>query len=224
MIGGLETYTISQFIPVTPEVYFRLFERLNAAVWPWQIPVFAAVGTAATLAWCRRGLLGGVLLGVCWIWVAAVFHFRLHAELNWAGPYFGWAFLAQGGLVLLAGFRGRLARVPGPRATAGAALIGAGAVLYPLLGPLTGRSWAGLDVAGTAPDPTALLTLGVLLFPARVPWLLVPVPLLWSLYSGATWWGLGWWPGVINAAAVTLFVAVAPLAGVRSGRGGELAG
>lgn len=202
MLGELDTYTIRQFIPMTPEVYFRLFERLNELVWPWQVPALTAAAIAAVLAWRRHGVVAGVLLGACWFWVAAVFQFRLHAELNWAGPYFGWAFLVQGVLMVIAGARGRLDGVPGARAMTGAVMIGAALVLYPLLGPLTGRAWAGVELAGTAPDPTVILTLGVLLVPARIPWTLVPIPVLWCLYSGATWWAVGWMPGLVNTVAI----------------------
>ena len=207
MLGELDTYTISQFIPMTPEVYFRLFERLNTAVWPWQIPALAAVFLGSVLAWRRSGPVAGVLLGACWIWVAVIFQFRFHAELNWAGPYFGWAFLVQGVLVVIAGARGRLDRMPGPQAMLGGAMVGAALVPYPLLAPLTGRSWAGLELAGTAPDPTVILTLGVLLLPARVPWLLVPIPVIWCLYSGAAWWAVGWMPGLVNIVAIPVFLA-----------------
>ncbi|TDT43113.1 hypothetical protein DES49_0923 [Halospina denitrificans] len=210
MLGELDTYTVSQFIPMTPEVYFRLFERLNEAVWPWQVPVFAAAVIAPFLLWRGRGLSAAVLMALCWFWVAAVFQFYFHAELNWAGPYFGWAFVLQGLLVLIAGARGRLPGTSGVRAMIGAGLMGFALVLYPLLGPLTGRSWAGLELAGTAPDPTAMLTLGLLLVPVRVPWLLVPIPVIWCLYSGATWWALGWAPGLVNIVAVLIFLLSLP--------------
>ena len=42
-----------------------------------------------------------------------------------------------------------------------------------------------------APDPTALATLGALLFVrARAFWLLAPISLLWCLISGATLWAM----------------------------------
>jgi len=63
-----------------------------------------------------------------------------------------------------------------------------------------------VEIAGTAPDPTAVATLGVLLLARRVPWLLVPVPVLWCLYSGVTWWALGWLPGLFNIGVVLAFL------------------
>ena len=60
---------------------------------------------------------------------------------------------------------------------------------YPLMAPLLGRPWRQAEIFGIAPDPTAVATLGVaLLAPARTMWLLLPLPLLWCLVSGATLW------------------------------------
>jgi hypothetical protein len=39
-----------------------------------------------------------------------------------------------------------------------------------------------------APDPTALATLALLVAAARMPSLLLPIPLLWCAISGATLW------------------------------------
>lgn len=211
MLGELDTYTVSQFIPMTPEVYFRLFERLNEAVWPWQLAALVAMGAAPMLARRGNGLFAGVLMAVCWFWVAGVFHFWLHAELNWAGPYFGWAFIVQGVLLVVAGLRGGLQAAAGARAMIGAGMMVAALIIYPLLGPLTGRSWAGLELAGATPDPTAIATLGVLLMLVWLPWFLVPIPALWCLYSGAVWWGLGWAPGLVNIAVVLVFLLSLPV-------------
>jgi hypothetical protein len=31
------TYTLSDFLLFSPRAYYRLIERHNAAVWPWQL-------------------------------------------------------------------------------------------------------------------------------------------------------------------------------------------
>ena len=205
MFGELDSYTIAQFIPFTREVYFRLFERLNEAVWPWQLVLLAVLAAVPVLIRRDLGLLAGPVLALSWIWVATWFHFRLYAELNWAAGYLGWLFLIQAGLILVAGVRGRLSWGGGLRACIGTGLFGFAVAVLPLLGPLFGRSWAGMEVAGTAPDPTAVATLGILLLPARVPWLLVPAPIIWCAYSAASFWALGWLPGLVLIAAVVLF-------------------
>jgi hypothetical protein len=62
-------------------------------------------------------------------------------------------------------------------------------VLQPLIGPLLGRAWAGVELFGLAPDPTATATLGLLLV-AEESWTLWVVPTLWCLAGGATLWAM----------------------------------
>ena len=79
---------------------------------------------------------------------------------------------------------------------------------YPLLAPLHGRGWWQAEVFGFAPDPTAMLTLGALVF-WRAPWPLWVIPLLWCAASSATLRELHaaqpWWPA---AAALLALGAV----------------
>lgn len=199
MIAELHTYVVADFIPFTAETYLRLIARQNEAHWPAQ-PLALAMGVAALLlAW--RGHTGrvgrarwvAVLLAVAWAWVAVTFHLRLYAELTWAAQYVGWAFLAQAGLMLLwAGFGGfhRGARLAPARTTrvVGIALASVGLAVVPLLGPMTGRGWAGSEWFAITPDPTVIVSMGLALLMARGAWLalLLPVPVLWSTVSGAT--------------------------------------
>ena len=206
MVGELETYTLNHFMPMTPEVYLRLFERLNGMVWPWQLLALALVAGAAEAL--RRGHSGvaGVLIGLCWIWVALAFQFSLHAELIPSGLWLGWAFVLQALLLIFAGWRGQLVWQSGPRAAAGLALLAFAVLLYPLIGPFTGRSWAAFEVAGTAPDPTLMATLALLLMTPRMPWLLLPIPLVALFYSALVWSAMDWRPGLVAGIVAVLFL------------------
>ncbi|MDX1587767.1 MAG: DUF6064 family protein [Oleiphilaceae bacterium] len=212
MLGDLETYSLSHFMPMTPEVYFRLFERLNSQLWPWQLLVFALFLAGAEALRRGRSVMAGVLVALCWLWVALAFQFSLHGELSPAGAWLGWAFVLQALLLLVAGWRGQLVGQRGPRARVGLALLVFALFLYPLLGPLTVRTWAGLEVPGTAPDPTLMATLALLVMTPRLPWLLVPVPVLALVFSAATWWTLGWEPGLVVGLLAILFL-LCPLIG-----------
>jgi hypothetical protein len=89
------------------------------------------------------------------------------------------------------------------------------ALAYPMLGGLLGRPWTQAEVFGLAPDPTALGTLGVLLWlSARgsAAWWLWPIPWLWCLASGATLW-------TIQAPAAGLLPVLALLAAGLAWRG-----
>jgi hypothetical protein len=74
----------------------------------------------------------------------------------------------------------------------GGLLAGVG-LLYPLVGLLAGRSLWQVEVFGLAPEPTALVTLGLLLLSpylvARTGgWLLLVIPALSLLLGAATHW------------------------------------
>lgn len=206
MLGELVTYEFIDFMAMTPEVYFRLFERLNTLVWPLQLLVFALLGAGADALRRGQSVIAGALLGLCWLWVGLAFQFSLHGELTPAGVWLGWAFVLQALLLPIAGWRGQLAGRWGPRAGIGLAMLAFAVLIYPLLGPLTGRTWAGLEVPGTAPDPTLMAMLALLLMTPRLPWLLVPIPLLTLVFNAFTWWTLGWAPGVAVGIVAILFL------------------
>ncbi|WP_295718224.1 hypothetical protein [uncultured Halovibrio sp.] len=210
MLGALDTYALRDFVPVTPEVWARLFERLNGQVWPWQ-GLFLLLMLFALWRLHRGGsATAGLALAACWCWSAVQFQFLLHAPLNWAASLMGWAFMVQAVLVFLVGLGGGWRFSGGLRAKLGVVLVLAGIVVLPVTGPLTGRSWAAFEVAGTAPTPTALVTLGMLLLARPISWVTGVIPVLWLVYSSVIWWVSGWLPGAVVAplAIGTLGVAM----------------
>ena len=84
-----------------------------------------------------------------------------------------------------------------------------GLFIHPLFGPLIGRSWLQVEVFGIAPDPTAITTLGVLLTAHPRNWLLLIIPLLWCVISGATLWTMQSPEALmmLGIAALTAFLA-----------------
>ena len=183
------TYGLSDFLMFSPQAYWRLVARYNAAWWPAQ--ALATVAPLALLAamrsrhaWAvRAGLL---LLATGWGWLGWAFHWQRYAEIFLAAPWTAAACALQALLLVMAAalpLRG-VSRQP----AAAAWLLAALALLYPLLAPLTGHPWAEAEVFGFMPEPTALATLGAVLGctriagPARV--LLAILPVL-SLALGA---------------------------------------
>lgn len=180
-----------------PRTYYRLFELYNLELWPLQLLALAlglAVLVLARRGGERAGRASAVILVLCWLWVAWGFHWQRYASINLAAGYFALAFVAQAALLLWSGvLRGRLA----PPATsrlqqrAGLVLLLFALLIFPLIGPLLGRSWTQAEVFGMAPDPTALATLGVLLLVGGRPaWGLWPIPVAWCLLSGTTLWAM----------------------------------
>lgn len=185
------TYRLESFLLFSPRVYWRMFELHNAALWPLQLVTLAA-GLVIALLVLRRppGHGAWIAVGLAALWASIGWSFLWHryAGINWAIANVAPAFGLQALLLAAAGATGGLAvdrrDVAG---RLGLLLAAAGLLAYPPLPPLVGRSWAGAEVFGIAPDPTAVATLG-LLSAASGRWvpLLVPIPLLWLLASGLT--------------------------------------
>lgn len=211
------TYRLSDFLMFSAAAYYRLFERHNAALWPWHWLVLAlGSGLALWLTWLIRRrrpapeqaalehqtarVVCGAL-AVIWFAVAWSFFLRLYAPINWAATAFAIGFGLQGLVLLSAAFgaRGCLALARGRSVWVGLGLLLFALWAYPAMGWLSGRPWAQAEVFAIAPDPTVLGTLGLLLMLRRakpqgarpaVDGPLWPLPLLWCVISGATLWTL----------------------------------
>ncbi|TCK31519.1 hypothetical protein EV667_1629 [Ancylobacter aquaticus] len=191
------TYRLDDFLLFSPRVYWRLFEAQNAALWPLHLATTLAglVLVLVILRWPGRAMLWtGLLLGPVWALVGWSFLLQRYAGINWAVAYAAPAFFVQALLLLAAALvpggplMGRLDAI----ANTGLGLALAGLLLYPALPFVTGRPLAGAEMFGIAPDPTVLVTIGLLLM-ARGRWLavLLPIPLLWCLFSGLTLLAMG---------------------------------
>lgn len=187
------TYSLSDFLLFSPATYFRLIALHNLAVWP--APIAGGIAGAALLLLCRGPLIPRSalwLLALAWLASAGFLAFR-YATVNWAAPWFALGFVLQGALTAFVGLGWRPApRRDGPSAVLGGGLLLLGALAYPALALLSGRALAAVEIFAILPDPTVVATLGVLLLmPGRAPWLLLPLPLAWSMLGGATLVAMG---------------------------------
>ena len=143
------------------------------------------------------------------MWVGWAFHWRRYATINSAAHYFAAAFAIEAVALLLLPAVPRLGLLQPPQHQVDR--IGLGVILFavtiqPIIGPLLGRSWAGVELFGLVPDPTVAATLGILLV-AGAAWALWIIPLLWCLVSGATLWTMeAREAGVLPAVAVVALV------------------
>jgi len=190
------TYGPRDLLLFSPQTYYRLFELYNLELWPLQI-VALALGVTVLLLGQRGGEAAGrgiaLILALCWLWLAWRFHWLHYANINPFARYLALAFVLQALLLLwLGAVRGRLTPLPtGRLQRTGLGIVAFALLLFPLLGPLLGRSWTQAEVFGMAPDPTALVTLGVLLIAGvRPAWSLMPIPVAWCLISGTTLWAM----------------------------------
>lgn len=189
------SYSLTDFLLFAPRTYYRLFALHNADLWPLHLAVLGAGAGILVLAFGERppwrGRAIAALLAAAWLFVAWAWLFQRYDGINFAGRWFALAFALQAGLILVLGVAGDRLR-PAPRAhpagMAGAAIFAVALALYPLLAVAAGRGLATAEVFALAPDPTAVGTLGLLLLPARVPWLLLAIPLAWCAVTGLTLW------------------------------------
>jgi hypothetical protein len=190
------TYSLSDFLLFSPRTYYRLFELYNLAIWPAQLAALAG-GIAILAAWRHRGrahgrITSGLMAGA-WLWVAWAYLLEHYDTINWTASHFATGFAMQAVLLLWVGVmrdRLRLAqwRQADSRVGLGMFVV---ALLYPLLAPLLGRPWLQAEIFGVAPDPTVIATLGILVAAERSQWMLVVIPFLWCVVSGATLWAMG---------------------------------
>lgn len=214
MMADWASYALSDFLMFAPEMYFRLYELHNRALWP-AVPLALLVGISLIPLTRRAGALRGRvvsgLLAAAWVLVAWWFFQRLYAQINLAAPWFAAGFAAQGLLLLGLGVLGGRLQFDWGRGLTprlGLAVLAFAVAVHPLIGPLAGRDWSGAELFGLAPDPTALGTLGLLLMTRwRLRWVLGLLPLLWCLASGFTWFAMDVPHGLLTPALGVLGAA-----------------
>ena len=192
------TYTLSDFLLFSPRTYYRLIERHNEALWPAQV---AALGLGFVLVGllrrpnARQGRIVSVILAILWVWVGWAFVWRRYTTINWAAKYLVWLFAIEVLLLVWMSVDRGGPRIGWRRDAAGilgSALLFLSLVLYPAFAPLLGRGWRQAELFGVAPDPTVLATLGVLLLADGPPrWVVLAMPVLWCVVSGATLLAMG---------------------------------
>ncbi len=189
------TYRLVDFLMFSPRTYWRLVATYNREVWPLQI---AAIAVGLALLWfaARRPRAAArvvlPVLALAWLWVGWAFHWQRYATINWGARPVAVAFAVEATLLLAVA----LGRVAPPRPArermrrAGLAL--GGLLLYPVLSPAMGRPWLQAEVFAVMPEPTALVTVGLLLaVQPRCVTALAVVPGLSLALGAATWWLIG---------------------------------
>ena len=213
-------------LPFTKDALFAVVEPYHRAVWPLPL-VMAALGFVALALARRPGAMASRLitlyLASAWILVGLLFHLRHFAGINFAAPAYGVIFVLEGLLLAWAGLvRTRLGFALGVDrvGAAGLALALYALLIFPLADRLAGYGWPAVRLAGTTPEPTALLTLGLLLaVPRSAPWHLVAVPLLWSVWAGV----MGWWLRLPQDAVMPVMALLTVMLLVIRRRGGGTA-
>lgn len=211
----------SRLIPYDPAVLDAVVGYYNAAIWPIHLAAAALLALVLAVTVAGQGRVPAraalSLLAVLWLWCGIRFLGGTYAQLNWAGTWFQFLWIAEAGLLLLAA----VLASPGRRRPQRAKLAGGGLVLVALAWPplaalVMGRELAQASFAGTGADATCLFTLGVLVMARRHPWWLWVLPVVWMVFR-LFWWSVAGAPDrmVMPALGVAAALLIAVLAILR---------
>jgi len=187
------SYSLSDFLLFSPRTYWRLLTAGNDYLWPLQLATVAigaglAMSIRQTRPWFRSAAF--LVLGLLWCFIAWQFFWVAYAPINWIAPYVAVAFLIQAAAFVLYGVlspgerKGQLAAAGVPAT----GLVAYGLFLHPWTPLLWDRPLVSADVFGTAPDATAIVTLGLILMQSRSAGrtMLLVIPLTWLTISSLT--------------------------------------
>ncbi|MBR0970562.1 MULTISPECIES: DUF6064 family protein [Bradyrhizobium] len=179
-------------LPFTEYQFLAIFASYNQAIWPAQVLAYLLGGTALVLLvapnrWSDRVI--AAILAVMWAWTGVAYHLVFFATINKAAILFGALFVLQAAALIHAGlvqhrvmfrFRCHLA------GWIGLFFVTYSALLYPLIGLITGHSWPELPMFGVTPCPVTIFTFGMLLLTrGTLPAGLLIIPVIWSLIGGS---------------------------------------
>jgi hypothetical protein len=178
-------------LPFTREQFFTVFLEYNHAVWPASILAygFAVIALIAVLwpkpFWSR---VTSSVLAIMWAWTGVAYHGIFFSAINSAAFLFGAIFVIQAFLFIYFGVlndRLQLGKTQGPRVIMGWTFIGYALIAYAMIGLAVGHSYNELPQFGITPCPVTLFTFGIMLFAKPpLPWILLVIPVIWSLIGG----------------------------------------
>jgi hypothetical protein len=175
-------------LPFTFKEFLDMLARFNTDWWPVHLIMYALAAAAIYFAirknrWSARVVTG--ILVFFWIWVGTVFNLFYFSRLFPMAYLFVVLFILEGIILAMAGlFADRITfRVKADLFGLIAAILIIYALMgYPLIANFTGRGYPHLLLAGMMPCPTAIFTLGLLLWTEKpIPKLVPVIPVVYAL-------------------------------------------
>lgn len=175
-------------VPFTFDEFLEMLERFNNDWWPLHLIMYALAVAAIYFAirktrWSAK-VVNSILV-FFWIWVGTVFNLLYFSRLYPMAYLFVVLFILEGIILASAGlFGNRLTfRVKADLfGYIGAILIIYALIGYPLIANFTGREYPHLLLAGMMPCPTAIFTLGLLLWTEKpIPKIVPVIPVIYAL-------------------------------------------
>ena len=209
------SYSLQDFVMFGPQVFLRLFGRINQDLWPWPLLAMLVGFVVPVLLLSQKPRIKRValaLVSVAWITCGYGFLVSYFGPINWPAEWFGWAFVVQGGVLGLIAIVGAIHQTPQSQ-TQKSSLV----VLWvmavaglPWLTVAESGDWTALGLFGLTPGTTAAASMLVTPFlPGPWRWVYLVVPLVWSLFSAATFWVLQTWALLALPAATLIFIGLA---------------
>jgi hypothetical protein len=197
-------------MPFDTRQFLDVFASYNGTVFPMQILLLIAALLAVRLSVNGDRASSKAAAGVLaffWVWTGLVYHLLFFSEINGAAFAFGAFSILQGAIFLYSGvIRNKLTfhRRSGDRRVIGTMLIAYSLLIYPMAGMALGHTYPYSPTFGL-PCPTTIFTFGLLLRSGRrVPFYVLPIPLMWSLIGSSAAYVLGVWEdiGLLFAAVI----------------------
>jgi hypothetical protein len=174
-------------MPFTAEQFCAVSARDNLVVWPAQVVLVALAVVALALiarGRARDGRWIASVLALLWTWMAMAYHFAFIAAINPAAWGFGALFLLGAfPFAWVGGVRRPMAFAlrGDARGWLGGALVAFALLVHPTVGWLVGHRYPAVPKFGL-PGPTAIFTIGVLMFVrGEAPRAVLAAPLEWAL-------------------------------------------
>jgi Family of unknown function (DUF6064) len=178
--------------PPTPgagvEAFWQMIAGYNATYWPLQIVAFVlGVAVVGLAAWHPRGSGGAIsaILAGFWVWVGVVFNVTYFARVSRMAVALAVLFVIEAVILI---WSDAVSRRLGFRIRADAyGVVGGVLVFYAMVGYLgleylLGRVYPRSLPFGMVPCPTAIFTLGVLLWSRpRLPRSVLVIPTVYAL-------------------------------------------
>ena len=173
--------------PFTTEQFFSVFESYNSTVFPAQIILLLLVIFAMYMVITKKSGMNrtiGSLLGLFWIWMAAVYHIIFFSSINPVAIMFGALFILQGISLLIETFKRKKLEFSysgNLKGNLGLIFILFGLVIYPVISYYLGGS-VEKTISFGLPCPTTIATFGFYLLASKKfsKYLLI-IPSLWAL-------------------------------------------
>lgn len=203
------SYSLQDLLMFGPQVFLRLFVRVNQDAWPWHLLI---VPLTLAVPWLvlrpERALRRFAMVIVAAAWITSGYGFLLgyFGEINWPADWFGWAFLLQGVALAILAVLSDCSPIPGGRAGWLVLFWLLAVVLLPWVSVVQSGEVKALALFGLAPGVTVAASGLLLAIPGRaVGWLLLPLPVFWVVFSAATFWALQtYWLLLVPVAALVL--------------------